>query len=109
SSSLSKGLLLPILILSSCALTASGAATRQWDGGAAGVDANWTSAGNWTNNTPPVNGDGLVFASGIAKLNTTNNFAANTDFGSISIQDDYTLNGNAIDITNSVEAGGASG
>jgi hypothetical protein len=101
-----RSFLLAVVLLSSARVSPA-AGTRQWDGGAGGLDANWTSAGNWTNNTAPINGDSLVFASGIAKLVVTNNFAANTDFGSISIHDDYTLNGNAVDITNFIETVGS--
>src|SRR5256885_558520 len=94
-----------------CALSATGAAvTRTWDGGAAGADANWMTAANWSGNVAPVNGDNLSFAGGVAKLVTTNNFANNTDFGIITLSDSYTLRGNTIDLTNTVEAiGGVTG
>src|SRR5436190_8863692 len=77
-----------ILILWMCSLSAPGAAvTRTWDGGAAGADANWMTAANWSGNVVPVSGDNLSFAGGVAKLVTTNNFANNTDFGIITIND----------------------
>src|SRR5437899_631549 len=91
-------------------LSAPGAAvTRTWDGGAAGADANWLTAANWTTNVAPNNGDNLTFAGGVAKLVTTNNFPNNTDFGIITINDDYTLRGNTVDITNTVQAIGVNG
>jgi len=81
---------------------ASIAADRFWDGGAAGADANWTSANNWSNNVAPVAGDFLLFPAGISKKSVTNNFAAGTDFAGFSMSDDYVLFGNSADISNSV-------
>ena len=69
------GLLIPFLL----AVEAT-AVDRTWDGGAAGADANWTTAANWTTNIAPLAGDLLIFASGQTKLVTTNTFPANTLF-----------------------------
>ena len=80
------------------------AATRTWDGG--GADNFWTNAANW-GGTAPVAGDNLIFP-GTApadSLVNTNNFPANTTFGSITITGtNYNLSpfGNAIILTNGI-------
>src|SRR5712671_1575836 len=84
------------------------ATNRTWDGGAAGVDANWASPNNWAGNVVPAAGDFLIFPAS-AKQVVTNNFAANTDFAGFQLDADYTLRGNAVDLTNlvSVTSAGA--
>jgi autotransporter-associated beta strand protein len=78
------------------------AANRTWDGGAAGADANWVSANNWTGNVAPSGGDFLIFPDLVPKQTVTNNFAANTDFSGFQLDANYTLRGNAVDLTNQV-------
>lgn len=83
-------------------LVESQAAVRQWDAGAG--TAFWGSAVNWTNNVAPVAGDDLYFPSGIQLPSiTTNNYAAGTAFGKItisaadsSVQGQYILGGNRV-------------
>src|SRR5262245_26662313 len=71
-------------------------ATRVWSG-ASLVDSNWTTAANWVGNVAPSPGDDLIFLSGAARLNNTNNFAAGTSFGSLTLAaTGYTLAGNSI-------------
>ena len=70
------------------------AAVRTWTG--LGANANWSTAANW-GGTAPVAGDDLVFPAGAARLANTNNLAAGTTFGSITISGTgYTLGGNAL-------------
>jgi len=79
------------------------AATRTWDGG--GADNLWTTAANW--DAAVVAGDNLVFP-GTApadSLLNTNNFPANTTFGSITLTGtnyNLLLLGNAIILTNGI-------
>jgi len=73
------------------------AATRIWVGG---NGPNWTTAANW-GGTAPSPGDDLVFPVGVNTANL-NDFPALTTFHSISIQGNYTLSGNSIDL----DAGG---
>src|SRR5262249_26299233 len=71
------------------------ATTRVWSG--AGADNLWMTAANWVGNVAPQAGDDLIFPGGAAGLNNSNNFAAGTAFGSITIDGGgYTLNGNGI-------------
>ena len=77
------------------------AATKTWDGGGA-PDGNWSNGLNWDNDTAPVAGDLLIF-SGTANINTTNDFSAGIVFQNITFAADadvFTLNGNAITLTN---------
>src|SRR6266850_4446977 len=78
------------------------ATNRTWDGGAVGVDANWTTANNWAGNVAPTAGDFLIFSNNVSKKVVTNNFALNTDFSGFRLEADYTLRGNAVDLTNLV-------
>jgi autotransporter-associated beta strand protein len=77
-------------------------AVRIWTGRAAGADANWTSAANWSNNIVPAPGDFFLFPVGVTKKVVTNNFAINTDFSGFQLDADYTLRGSLIDLTNLV-------
>jgi autotransporter-associated beta strand protein len=84
-------------------VTSTQAATnRFWTGAAAGVNASWTAASNWSNSVAPLAGDALVFPTNVAKLQVTNDFAANTDFDSLTLRDSYILRGNAVDLSNGV-------
>ncbi len=78
------------------------AATRTWTGNAPGVNALWNVSTNWSNTNLPVAGDSLVFPTNITKLQVTNDFAANFDFASFALRDDYILRGNTVDLTNNV-------
>jgi autotransporter-associated beta strand protein len=70
----------------------SHAALRTWDGG--GTNNFWTTAANWSLDTPPVAGDDLVFPSGAARLINSNNFPAGTSFKSITFSGgNYELKG----------------
>ncbi len=71
-------------------------ASHSWTGGGGAGNTNWTSAANWSGGAP-VAGDDLLFPSGPSSLNTTNDFAANTVFNSITFSGSgYTLTGNSI-------------
>ncbi|HXG08193.1 MAG TPA: Ig-like domain repeat protein [Gemmataceae bacterium] len=73
-------------------------ATHVWTG--LGGNNNWTTAANWQNNFRPNPADGpddLVFPAGASRLSSTNDFAPNTVFNSISFDGSgYTLSGNPI-------------
>src|SRR5437870_7719238 len=69
-------------------------ATDIWTG--RGANPNWMTAGNWSIGIPNA-GDDLVFPTGAARLNNTNNFASGTGFNSITFSGSgYTLGGNRI-------------
>src|SRR5262245_31161298 len=94
-----RGAILALLVLGGLfASLSADAATRVWNGGG-GADTNWTTAANW-GGTAPVAGDVLQFA-GTTSLTTTNNFAANTSFASITFNAGagaFVLNGNAVSL-----------
>lgn len=68
------------------------AATRTWDGG--GTNGNWTTVANWATNVAPVANERLVF-DGTVRQTSTNTFAANTQFDSITfLWGGFTISGN---------------
>lgn len=68
---------------------------RTWTG--AGIDNNWLTPNNWSNQTLPNPGDDLIFPAGASRLANNNNYAANTIFNSISFTgSNYVLGGNAL-------------
>ncbi len=65
----------------------------------------WSNPNNWNPATVPLAGDTLLFPSGAANTTNTNDLAAFTSFTSLVISSGgYTLNGNAIVLTNSISA-----
>jgi autotransporter-associated beta strand protein len=69
-----------------------------WDGG--GTGNNWNISANWDLNDVPKEDDVLVFA-GSARLNTTNNLSAGTEFYGLTFSNNasaFILNGNAFDL-----------
>lgn len=90
------------LVLTAVWATPMMAAT--WDGGDADDD-NWTSPDNWTGDVAPGANAPLVFT-GQIRLIPVNNFAADTDFGTISFNTSggttgaFNLTGNRIDLIN---------
>jgi autotransporter-associated beta strand protein len=88
---------LPLLLAALTAVTPLlHAATRSWNGSLSG---NWATGGNWVGGTAPQAGDDLVFPAGVTRKATTNNFAANTTFRSITVSDaGYVLRGNAVQL-----------
>jgi len=79
------------------------AATATWDGG--GGDDFWQTAANWDNaDTVIMAADDAVFA-GVTRLTPNNDFAANTNFASITFSNGagaFTLSGNLIDLDGNV-------
>lgn len=68
------------------------AASRTWDGG--GTNGQWTTVANWATNVAPVANERLVF-DGIVRQTSTNNFAPNTQFDSITfLWGGFTITGN---------------
>src|SRR5262249_19820395 len=81
--------------------------TRTW----LGVDGNnWSDALNWVGNVAPSPGDDLVFAASAANSHPSNDFAAGTTFGSITISSaDYVLSGNQVKLSHGISATYSSG
>src|SRR5262249_28300173 len=72
--------------------------TLHWSG-ASDQSSKWSDVANWQEAKAPVAGDDLVFAAGALQLANTNDYAANTRFGSIHFEGGgYTLSGNAISL-----------
>ena len=81
--------------------------TMTWTGA---VSGGWMTAGNWSSDTVPQANDDLVFPAGSANLNVVNNFPANTQFNSITIQaQNYSLTGSPIDVVSGINATYSSG
>ena len=81
--------------------------TMTWTGATSG---DWMTAGNWSSDTVPQADDDLVFPAGATNLNVVNNFPANTQFNSITIQaQNYSLTGNPIDVVSGINATYSSG
>lgn len=81
------------------------AATKTWTGG--GVNANWSTAANWSPSGGPVAGDDLVFPAGALQLTNNNDTAAGTSYNTLSITgaaSGYTLNGNGIQLAAGLSA-----
>ncbi|MFN3409174.1 MAG: beta strand repeat-containing protein [Limisphaerales bacterium] len=84
-------------------LVAPSGVTRTWTG--LGADARWSTPANWAGGVAPNEGDDLVFPSGAAQLNNTNDFFAEATFNSISLNEaNYTLNGNLIRLPGGIHA-----
>lgn len=69
--------------------------TKVWSG--AGADGNWSTPANWVGNIAPVQGDDLVFASGVARYTNANNFSPGWSFNSIVFSgSNYVITGSEI-------------
>jgi autotransporter-associated beta strand protein len=63
----------------------------------------WSDPGNW--NVPPAPGNDLVFPAGATSLTSTDDLAAGTSFGSLTIGGSgYTIGGNAITLTGTLDS-----
>ena len=80
-----------------------------WDGG--GADENWTTAANWVGDVAPVANDQLLFPDAAArKTDNNNDFPAGTAFNRIDFTGaGYTLNGNAINLVDDINATNTTG
>ncbi len=68
----------------------------------------WSVAGNW--NTAPANGNDLIFPSNATHIVNNNDLTTVNQFGSLSIQaSGYTISGNGISLSGSIDASQASG
>ena len=77
--------------------------TNRWDGGAGVSDTKWTTAANWEDDLAPEQGNVLLFPTGPAQRNTTNDFPAGTTFPLIRIEGgNYTLAGNRVVLNDGV-------
>jgi hypothetical protein len=75
------------------------APTATWQGG--GPDDNWSDTNNWLNGVAPDEGYAVVFPSGV--INTTsNNDISGLTLSSMTIAGNYTLGGNAVLLTGSI-------
>src|SRR5262249_27785088 len=76
--------------------------TRTWTGG--GTTTNWSDPGNW-GGTAPSAGDNLVFGAGPTQLVSTNDFAAGTQFNSITLSGSgYSISGSSVALINGLDA-----
>jgi autotransporter-associated beta strand protein len=79
-----------------------------WTGG--GMNANWSNASNWSGGLAPNPTDNLVFGPGGAQLTTTNDYAAGTSFGTLTLSGaGYTLGGNGVLLSGGIDGSGATG
>ena len=82
-------------------------AMMTWTGS---VSGQWMTAGNWASDTVPQAGDDLVFPATATNFNVMNNFPANTQFNSITIEaPNYSLTGSPIDLVSGITATYSSG
>ena len=80
-----------------------------WTGGDIATSNGWSDGLNWQVGAAPAAGDALVFPTGFAAA-TNNDFAADTDFHSITIGDSgYTFTGNDISLDAGIIASYTSG
>lgn len=77
------------------------AITNIWDGG--GANNNWTTPANWNGNVAPVDGNTLLFPTNVFDQITTNDFSGLFVEGLL-FQDDYTLRGDSVILTNRIIA-----
>ena len=82
------------------------AAFKQWSGSSSG---NWNTAGNWTNNAVPVNGDDLVFPANATRFTITNNLAGLKLRSIIFSGSNYVLRGNFVTLSNGITANQSTG
>jgi autotransporter-associated beta strand protein len=88
--------------------TVQTAATRTWTGG--GTTTHWSDPNNWSGGVAPNPGDSLVFGPSASSFTSTNDFAAGTAFGAITLSGaGYTVSGNAIQLTGGIDASTATG
>ncbi len=81
---------------------AAGIGVFDWSGGD-GNDANWTSNDNWAGVLGAGPGDDLIFPDSAVRKTNTNDFAANTEFSSLTFTgSDYVISGNQISLTNGI-------
>jgi len=93
----------------STAFNSSQAATLSWSG--AGTSGNWNDSGNWGFAGTPAVGDTLIFPAGQPRLVNTNNIVGLTlnQIRFAGASGGYAIFGNAITITNNIEATNSAG
>ncbi|HEX7190016.1 MAG TPA: hypothetical protein VF381_00460, partial [Thermoanaerobaculia bacterium] len=84
--------------------TGSGGA-KTWTGAGGSL---WSNASNWSPSGVPSPGADLIFPPG-APLSSTNDLTAPTSVGKLTINDAYTIGGNALLLNGGIGRGGASG
>src|ERR1051325_1279122 len=99
-------LVLGISLLSLC--LPARATLRVWSGN--GADNFWNTGAHWTNTSPPVAGDDLLFPAVTLRLSNSNNITAATTFNTLTFSgSNYVINGNALTLsaglTNNAPAG----
>ena len=86
-----------------------GAINRVWSGGS-GTTSNWSDTNNWVDHVAPVAGDNVIFPAGANRLTNTNNLTAGTQLGNIVFATGgYTIGGNAIDLSGTVDGSASAG
>jgi autotransporter-associated beta strand protein len=81
-------------------------ATKTWSGA---VSGNWNTAGNWTSNAVPVNGDDLVFPTGVSRILTTNDMVFLNLNSILFTGSNFVVRGNSITLTNNLTMAALSG
>lgn len=81
------------------------AATKTWL--RTGTNRNWSFGGNWTDGTPPVTGDDLVFLSSPPGLSDINDLPAGFEIHTLTFSTDHTVIGNAIAIGGGISSSAA--
>jgi fibronectin-binding autotransporter adhesin len=82
--------------------------TRSWVGG--GPDNNWSDGANWVGGVAPSAGDSLVFAASALQYTSVDDFAAGTQFNSVTLLGGgYSITGNGITLTSGFVANNATG
>lgn len=78
------------------------AAVKIWDGSSSG---NWSTSANWTNNAAPASGDDVIFPAASVRFTLTNNLP-NLRLRSLTFTapSNYTIYGNAITLSNGLQA-----
>jgi autotransporter-associated beta strand protein len=87
----------------------SQAAILSWSG--AGSSGNWSDIANWGSAGTPASGDTLIFSAAQPRLNNTNNIVGLTlnQIRFLGVGGGYAIFGNAITITNGIEATNSAG
>ena len=79
------------------------AATKNWSGA---VNGNFSNGGNWTQGTPPVAGDDLVFGPGSPNNPLNNDLAPGTMLHSLTFLTSTHVNGNTLGLTGGMSTSG---
>jgi PKD repeat protein len=77
-------------------------AQKSWTGA---VSGNWSDARNWAPQAVPAAGENLIFPAGVSQLAMTNDLPVGTTAGAMTFNDNYTLSGNALNLSGNLSFG----